>query len=404
MTDHNRSNGTRIDRRRFLTSVGATSAVALAGCSGGGGDGDADGSGGSDGSGGGDGGSTDGSSGGTKDFGGQEITVMLNGGPIQEGFRKFVIPHVEEKYNLKINSKVGFTSTQVSKIQANPDNPPDAFNMDVIGVARAHRNGWLEPMDKYTDSVFTNWDQIYDKVRFEQYDNTGAAWMIGEVCPVVNTGTGTWDSVPGDWDTVFKECEDVAITPFSWTNGVYTLFVASALAKGKGAEYFQSSNVDIDAGFQYLKDNLKPKDPTVVTGGSQFRQMMASGRIDTINNYFSFGLTDVVLQRDSVELARRPDPFGIPIAETMAVAKNSDNKEAAMAYVNEAFSKEMQEKLSEFMGSGVTTKNAELQSKAKKFGAPTPDTWDKLVWPDFEYISSSRSEWSQRYAQMFGSG
>jgi putative spermidine/putrescine transport system substrate-binding protein len=259
-------------------------------------------------------------------------------------------------------------------------------------------------MTNYTDSVLTNWDQIYSKVRFDQYDNTGAAWMIGEVCPVVNTSTGTWDSPPSSWEAVFTDSEDVALTPFSWTNGVYTLLVASALETGNGAEYFQSSDVDVDAGFKYLEENLAPKEPTVVTGGSQFRQQMASGQIDTINNYFTFGLTDVVLQNDPVQLARRPDPFGIPIAETLAVTKNSDNKEAAMAYVNEAFSKEMQEKLSQFMGSGVTTKNAELQQKAKDFGAPTPDTWDKLVWPDFEFIGQNRSDWSQRYAQLFGSG
>jgi spermidine/putrescine-binding protein len=391
-----------MNRRSLLAAVGTGAALGLAGCTGGGGSNEGSGqnAAGSDGTTVG----TTGSGGGAKDFGGQEITVMLNGGPIQEGFRKFVIPRVEEKYNLNINSKVGFTSTQVSQIQANPNNPPDVLNMDVIGVARAYRNGWLEPMTNYTDSVLTNWDQIYSKVRFDQYDNTGAAWMIGEVCPVVNTSTGTWDSPPSSWEAVFTDSEDVALTPFSWTNGVYTLLVASALETGNGAEYFQSSDVDVDAGFKYLEENLAPKEPTVVTGGSQFRQQMASGQIDTINNYFTFGLTDVVLQNDPVQLARRPDPFGIPIAETLAVTKNSDNKEAAMAYVNEAFSKEMQEKLSQFMGSGVTTKNAELQQKAKDFGAPTPDTWDKLVWPDFEFIGQNRSDWSQRYAQLFGSG
>lgn len=397
MTDESRQSEGGIGRRTFLTGVGASGAVALAGCIGGGGGGsDGSGGGGSDGA----GASTGSASG--KQFSGTELTVMLNGGPIQEGFRKFVIPKVEEKYGMTINSEVGFTSSQVSKIRSNPNNPPDAFNMDVIGIANAHANGWLEPMDKYADSAFTNWDRIYSKLTFERYDFTGASWMIGEVCPVVNTGTGNWDSVPSSWDTVFKDGSEVAITPFSWTNGVYTLLVASALAEGKGADYFQSSDVNVDAGFQYLEENLQPKSPTVVTGGSQFRQMMGSGQIDTINNYFSFGLTDVVLNNEPVKLARRPDPFGIPIAETMAVSKESDNKEAAMAYVNEAFSKEMQEKLSDFMGSGVTTKNAELQQKAKDFGAPTPDTWDKLVWPDFGYIGENRSDWSQRYGQMFG--
>lgn len=383
MTETNSGFDGTTTRRRFLTGAGATGVTGLAGCSQ----------------------AIPGSGGqGGKDFGGAEINVMLNGGPIQEGFRRHVIPHVEEKYNMTINSEVGFTSSQVSKIQANPNNPPDAFNMDVIGIARAHRNGWLEPLDQYSDDLFSNWEQIYPKLQFENYGHTGAAWMIGEVCPVVNTGTGVWDEPPSDWDTVFKECKDVALTPFSWTNGVYTLLAAATIAEGKGADYFQSSDINVDAGFEYLKEHLLPKDPTVVTGGSQFRQMMASGDIDTINNYFSFGLTDVVLDKDEVQLARRPDPFGIPIAETLAVSKESDNKEAAIAYVNEAFSKEMQEKLSEFMGSGVTTKNAELQPKAKEFGSPTPDVWDELVWPDFDWIGENRSDWASRYSEMFGSG
>jgi len=182
------------------------------------------------------------------------------------------------------------------------------------------------------------------------------------------------------------------------------LLLAATIQKDKGKEYFQSSDVDIDAGFQYLKETMAKKDTTTITGESQLRNMIGSGTADTIPSIYMYGMIDVWQNVDSVAFGRNLDPLSIPIAESLGVAANSNKKEAALAYVNEAFSPEMQKKLSQFMGTSPTVKGVDRQPKAKQFGSPTPDQFDNFVWPDFDYVSKNRSDWSQRWAQVFGSG
>ncbi|MBP2252501.1 extracellular solute-binding protein [Halarchaeum nitratireducens] len=384
-------------RRTVLGSIGAGAIAGLAGCGSSSGDGDEGGTTGGTAS------SSTGTASGVKDFGGTEISVLLNGGPIQEGFRQIVIPHVEEKYNMTINSSVAFTSEQMSQARSNPNNPPDAFNMDVIGVAAGNREGWLEDLSAHADAL-ANWDSIHPKLRHEDYGHAGVSWQIGEVGPVLNTGTGVWDagSLPATQDAIFRNCRDVSMTPFSWTNGPYTLLLASTIATDNGKEYFQSSDVDVEAGFEYLRETLARKNTTTITGESQLRNMIGSGNADTIPSIYMFGMIDVWQNVDDVTFARNLDPLSIPIAESLGVAAESDNKEAALAYVNEAFDPEIQRRLSQFMGTGTAVEGVENQPKAREFGAPTPDEFDNLVWPDFDYVSENRSQWSNRWSQIFG--
>jgi putative spermidine/putrescine transport system substrate-binding protein len=86
----------------------------------------------------------------------------------------------------------------------------------------------------------------------------------------------------------------------------------------------------------------------------------------------------------------------------MAVASESDKKEAAMAYVNEALAPEFQKTASGQIGVGVTNTEAELNPKAKEYGVPTVDNYDQFTHPDFEFIRENRSEWTDRWQELFG--
>jgi spermidine/putrescine-binding protein len=415
----NEERPTRKDSRRtFLKAAGLTGTVGLTGLAGclGGGDGGDGGDGGvevGDGGGGdgdstptptetssgdgGDGGSTETDagteSGEARDFGGETLNVMLNVGSISTVHQQELIPRVEEKYNLTINTETAVTTQQLTQIQANPDNPPDVIIPDVIGIERASRNEWLEPMSDHEDIV-TNLGDIYDK--FVHYDSTGVSWEIGEVLPVVNTNM--WDEVPTSYEQVMTESESTSLVPFSWSGGPYLLLMASAIATG---EDFSSADLDVEAGFQYLEENLKPNVSNTYQGVASAKQQLASGNVDTLNVFWDYMVFDMFQNDAPIEPVFRPDPVGIAFAESVAVPRNTDKMEAAMTYANECLSVEFQEAASAAMGCGVTNKNATVADQALEFGAATPDTFEDLAFPDFQYIWDNRDDWSQRWNEIF---
>ncbi|MFC6939230.1 substrate-binding domain-containing protein [Salinirubellus sp. GCM10025818] len=412
----NEERPTRKDSRRtFLKAAGLTGTVGLTGLAGclGGGDGGDGGDGGvevGDGGGGdgdstptptetssGDGGSTETDagtdSGEARDFGGETLNVMLNVGSISTVHQQELIPRVEEKYNLNINTETAVTTQQLTQIQANPDNPPDVIIPDVIGIERASRNEWLEPMSDHEDIV-TNLGDIYDK--FVHYDSTGVSWEIGEVLPVVNTNM--WDEPPTSYEQVMTESESTSLVPFSWSGGPYLLLMASAIATG---EDFSSSDLDVEAGFQYLEENLKPNVSNSYQGVASAKQQLASGNVDTLNVFWDYMVFDMFQNDAPITPVFRPDPVGIAFAESVAVPRNTDKMEAAMTYANECLSVEFQEAASAAMGCGVTNQNATVADQALEFGAATPDTFEDLAFPDFQYIWDNRDDWSQRWNEIF---
>jgi len=219
MPDRDQNLG-RSNRRTFL-KVGGASAIGMAGLSGcltggGGGDGDGGDTGGdtttSD-SGSGDGGDdTTTESDDAMDFGGADLNVMLNVGAIDTVHKQHLIPRVEDKYNLNINTTTAVTTEQLTQVQANPDSPPDVLIPDVIGIERASREEWLEPLTDHTDLV-PNVEGINDK--FVHYDGAGASWEVGEVLPVINSNL--WDSTPSTHAEVMQNSNSTAVVPFSWS-------------------------------------------------------------------------------------------------------------------------------------------------------------------------------------------
>lgn len=373
--DNNQRGATVGDRRQFLKATGVAGLAGLAGCLGGGGGGNG-------------GGNGDG-----KDFGGKEINVMLNVGAIDTVHKKHLIPKVEEKYNLKINTETAVTTQQLTKLQANPDNPPDVLIPDVIGIEKASRKGWLEPMNEHTDIV-TNLEKINDK--FVHYGSTGASWEVGEVAPVINTDL--WDEEPESYDAVMKKSSATSLVPFSWSGGPYLLLMAAAVATG---ESFGSSDLDVDAGFQYLEENMKPNVKNTYQGVASAKQQLANGNVDTLNVFWDYMVFDMFKNDQPVEVLFRLEPAGIAFAESVAVPKNTDNMDAAMTYANECLSAEFQEQVSATMGSGVTHADAEVDETAKEFGAVTADQFDQLEFPDFQLIWNNRDSWSQRWDTVF---
>jgi ABC-type Fe3+ transport system substrate-binding protein len=398
----NRKNGSSnwnssINRRKILAGVGTTTVGTLAGCLGGGDDdgGDTGNGGNGDGSNGDDGGSNGDSQDGSPDydFEGESIDAMINLGSIKTAHEEYIIPQMEEKYNLNVNVQPAVTTEQMTQIQANPENPPDIIVPDVIGLHRANENDWLEPIDNHLDIV-TNYENIYDK--FKYFGNTGVSWMIGEVTPLINTNR--WDETPTSWMDTMTQGEDIAIVPYSWSGGPYLVLMASAIATG---EDFTSGSLDVEAGFELLQNELAPNVVTTFGGVAPAKQQIASGNWDTIVPFWSYFTYDMFQQNQPIEVIRQPDPTGIAFGQAVAVPNGSSKKEAAMLYVNECLSVRFQEAMSEMLGEGVTNENAEISDEVREYGAPTPDEFDDLAYPNFDYVWENRDDWGQQWDQIF---
>ncbi|MFB6270029.1 MAG: hypothetical protein ABEH83_08805 [Halobacterium sp.] len=331
-------------------------------------------------------------SGGGMDFGGQEISVMLNVGAISTVHKKYLIPRVEEKYNLNINTTTAVTTQQLTKLQANQDDPPDVLIPDVIGIEKAARNEWLTSLTDHADKV-PNVENIYDK--FVHYDGTGVSWQVGEVLPVINTQM--WDSTPSSHAGVMQDSNSTAVVPFSWSGGPYLLLMASAIATGNSF----NSELDVEAGFQWLEENFAPNVSTEYGGVASAKQQLASGNVDTLNLFWDYMVYDMFNNDQPIDPLFRLEPNGIPFAECVAVPNGTNNMDPALAYANECLSVWFQEKVSANMGSGVTNKDASVAQKAQEFGATTADEFDQLTFPNFRYIWENRSDWSQRWNEIF---
>lgn len=364
---HDTSGGVPVNRRTFLKAAGGASVVGTS--------------------------SIAGYVGSAQEIEGSTLDVMLNVGSIAEVHQKHLIPKLEDEYDLTINTTTAVTTEQLTQVQANPENPPDVLIPDVIGIERASREGWLEPIGDHTDIV-TNLSDINEK--FVHYDSAGVSWEVGEVAPVINTNS--WDSTPSSYDEVMKNSERTSLVPFSWSGGPYLLLMASAIATDSD---FSSSDLDVDAGFEYLEENLKPNVSNSYQGVASAKQQLAGGNVDTLLPFWDYMVFDMFQSDQPIEVMFRPDPVGIAFAEAVAVPENTSNMEAAMTYVNECLSVEFQEQASATMGCGVTNENATVNEEAEKFGAATADTFDELAFPDFELIWNNRDEWSQRWEETF---
>lgn len=394
MTDRDRDFSSA-NRRTFL-KLGGASAIGMTGLSGcltGGGDGGAgdEPNDTTDGSGDGGDGTTSGD-GDAMDFGGADLNVMLNVGAISTVHEEHLIPRVEEKYNLNINTTTAVTTEQLTQVQANPDSPPDVLIPDVIGIERAAREEWLEPLTDHTDLV-PEVENIHDK--FVHYDGTGASWEVGEVLPVINTNM--WDSTPSSHAEVMKNSNATAAVPFSWSGGPYLLLMASAIATGESFD----SKLDVNAGFQWLEENFAPNVSSEYGGVASAKQQLASGNVDTLNLFWDYMVFDMFESGQPIDPLFRLDPKGIAFAEAVAVTRNANNMDAALVYANECLSPQFQETASKEMGCGVTNKNASVAPKAEEFGATTSDEFDQLMFPDFQYIWENRDDWSERYNSLF---
>lgn len=391
--------GIESHNRRKVLKVGGASAIGLtglAGCltGGGGGDGDGDGDGDTttedDSGNGGD--TTTEDDGGDMDFGGEELNIMVNVGAIDTVHREHLIPRVEEKYNLEINAQTAVTTEQLTQVQANPDSPPDLLIPDVIGLERASREEWLEPLTDHTDLV-PQVDNIYDK--FVHYDGAGASWEVGEVLPVINTQL--WDETPTSHEDVMMNSNSTAVVPFSWSGGPYLLLMASAIATGESFD----SQLDVQAGFDWMEENFAPNVSSEYGGVASAKQQLASGNVDSLNLFWDYMVFDMFQDDQPIDPLFRLDPAGIAFAESVCVTRNAEHMDAALVYANECLSPWFQEKASEVMGSGVTNENASVNEQALEFGATTSDEFDQLMFPDFQYIWENRDDWSERYNSLF---
>jgi len=369
------------NRRTFLKTVGVGSiAVSLAGCVG-----DDDGS--SD-----DGTTTDEPSSG-HDFGGDTMTILFNLGDIARAHKEFVVPRVEEKYNVTVQSDTVVTSKMVQETQG--DDPPDVIQPDTIGVEKLNHDDSLTNITEYEDLV-PRWDAIHPNAK--HYDGAGVSWFFDEVAPYINTDM--WDEKPESWSGVFEGGEAIGTHPFTWTNGPYTLLMATAIVTGKPFNSSDFTQDDIDKGFDYLEEHLAPNLAGVFANVVQPEQALLSDEIDTALMMWGYHHVNIVPRFDNIEILRRREPNGVPAANSMAVPEGSEMTEAAMLYINEAMKAEVQEDISGLMGTGVVVEDAEMSDKAKNYDSPTYDQIDDIQWPDFRFVWENRDEWTERWNEI----
>jgi len=327
------------------------------------------------------------------DFGGEEITVLVNLGGLATFQREVVVPRVEEKYNLNINTEQTTTGPMVSQIQANPDSPPDVVDINPNGIWTLNRNDYLATFSDYPD-VMTNAEQVYDHVKY--FDDTGMGWMLQEVMPIINTNA--YDSNPSSWVETVENAESIAIPPYTWTQGLM-LLMSAAIATG---DDFSSSDLDVESGWEWQQEHMEPKTYTVINGQSQAKQLVSQGQVDALVPTWDSWLLDMYRNDAPVAGARGLSPASIDATQTFGVPKNG-NVEAGMAYVNEAVSAYAQERHPQYTGCGIVNSEAQYPQEILDLGIDPVQEGDlsNLKRPDYQYMWDNSDQWAETWNTIY---
>lgn len=328
------------------------------------------------------------------DFGGESMDALVGVSPaIGNVHHGLVIPEVERKYNLEVNMQQAATGQIVSTLEANPDDPPDVLGMNTEGIHLANENDWLETLD--TDIVDTL-DQITPELRW--YDDVAASWYVGEQFPIVNTDV--WGSPPTSWEEAVTESETgILMAPFIWTQGTQ-LLLASVIAAGGD---YGSRDLDIDAGFEWLENTVKPNVFSFVEGPGTAQTSVASGAVDTIWPGYNQWVWDMVQEGLPVMGVSRPDPHGVFLANSVTVPKEGDVTKG-MLYAREMLSQRTQERLVQIMGAAPTMEGIDIPEEIVE--AVDPPTVEHIQngdvkIPDYGFMWDNMDDWGDRWNQIF---
>lgn len=318
----------------------------------------------------------------TKKFEGVTLRVNGYGGAYDDVLKEYIAKPLKEKYGLDVVYDPAGSSVAVSKLLASKDNPPyDVLMADSPGMPALMSENVL---DKLTAAEVPNLSKVYPQLR--EFGDYGAPFIISAGIltynskDVKNPPTSIKDLARPE----FKG--KVALMDLGSSGGVLFL-VAMADASGGSVN-------NIEPGLNMLK-TIKPN--VVATFGTTVSQVQAFQQGDASLGYFWDGRV-YELQTKNVPMVKVAPAEGIyAVFSYVNLIKGTKNREAALAYINQALSDEAVAALVKRFTYGPTTTVTLPPDLAKDVITYGP-AGVKLIKPiDWSVVAKQRGDWTNRW-------
>jgi len=312
-----------------------------------------------------------------------ELVATVAGGSFEEGWRKAVVePFEKANPDVKVKLVTGLTLQTLATMRAQKDDVKvDVVLMDELGSAQANAEGLLQPLDP---KVVTNLDKLHPQFRvkgdaYTKYMFVAQALVYNK--DIIKDKPTSWMAM---WDKKYHG--KVAVPDIGTSHGAFFLLTAADMAGG-GIK-------NTDPGFELLK-KLKPSILTFYTQHAQMAQLFTQG--------------DVVITSWTSDRAQAQIDAGAPLAwtipkegayiidSTIGVAKGTRRLEAAQRYINFVLSEAAQIANARYTYLGPT--NSQVKLPPDLAGKLPTDDLAKLKPADWDYVTTVRAEWTQRWTR-----
>lgn len=298
------------------------------------------------------------------------------------------LPWMEEELGLEeIFYEPGFSLDAVAKLRANRAKPPyllAGMDFNVVPIAKA--DDLLDPID---EELVPNLADVYPEFIYaDGYGvGLGSKAMGLSYNPEITDPPESWADL---WLPDFRD----SITPpdFKLTNGVAFFVMAGAVKLGATP---QEAQYEPDACFEAMKE-LKPNIKSYWSTTAQEVQLVHEGSIKILamsNTDFTYEAQDQGLSIDFIT----PKEGAFALVNCGVIVKNSAAPETAQRLLNLLLSPRFQEGIAAGLYLGPVNRQVKLSEKDAARVPSTPEQVSALHNLDWEWITSQRDEWTERW-------
>jgi putative spermidine/putrescine transport system substrate-binding protein len=319
------------------------------------------------------------------DFDGEELLVQTYGGTLATYFRDQFAAEFNKKYNANVQIEEGLSTDTVAKLRASGGAPHvDTFMVTEGWAAVLAAEKLVEPLDPQN---VPNLGEIEAGARVE--GNPYVAFQRTSMTITYNTEKMKVEDLPKTW-------ADLADPKY---RGKLTLPVpgnAHALMLiAKLANQATGSIENIDPAIDVLK-KIAPNVMTYWTSFDQAFNLLNTGQAELSVNSTDRTI-DQVLKGAPVS-TYYPDEGTTFVYNTVGIAKGSEHKELAEAWISFLLTKDVQSQIGSKLGFSPVRSDVEIDPHVAKL-LPQGKVLENSLKPDWAFIGNAQAGWIDRYTR-----
>lgn len=323
-----------------------------------------------------------------------ETTVSAQGNDLivstfaiaEDVIKRDVFDPFTEANGINITYEVGNSGERYTKLVNNPNSTVDVIELSQNNAASGVTEGMFEEL---TEENVPNLALLVDSAK-EVVSTAGAPYTMNSIGIIYNEEAAgmTIDEWSDLWDPALEG--KISIPDITTTFGPAMLHVASDYA---GVDITTDNG---EAGFQALAE-LKPNIAKTYTRSSDLANLFQSGEIvAAIVGDFAY---PIISEANPDVQYIVPESGTYANFNTLNVVANSDNKEAAYAYINWKLSQELQTTTASSLNEAPTNADVELDEETsanKTYGAIA----ERAKAIDFNFVNENLDQWINTWNEV----